>query len=410
MNPVQTPVFDVQSIRDDFPIFKAHPELIYLDSAATAQKPKQVIDRIIQFYSTENANIHRGIYDLSHQATQAYENARLTVANFIQAESSNCIAFTKGTTESVNIVAESWLKKQLDASSNVVISLMEHHANLIPWQQVCKDTGAELRVIPLTSEGHLDYEKLPELIDEKTELVAITHLSNTLGTLTDLDKINAIIQPLAVPLLIDAAQSAALHDLNIDELNCDFLTFSGHKTFGPMGIGILYAKPTRHAEIAPFQVGGGIVQEVTIDETSFQEYPTMLEAGTPNVAGVLGLEAAIHYIESLDLQGARQHLETLSQKAFALLQSIEGVTILSPEPITHGILSINIDEVHPHDVASFLNSSHIAVRAGMHCTQPLLEHLEQPATVRVSLSIYNTEKEIEQLGASLKEIVDFWKN
>lgn len=410
MNPVQTPAFDVEKIRDDFPIFRAHPKLIYLDSAATAQKPQQVIDRISQFYTSENANIHRGIYDLSHQATQAYENARSTVANFIRAESAECIAFTKGTTESINIVAHSWLKSKLNATKNVVISLMEHHANLIPWQHVCKNTGAELRVIPLTRKGHLDYEKLPDLIDEHTELVAITHLSNTLGTLTDLDKVNSIIQPLEVPLLIDAAQSAALHDLNVKSLNCDFLTFSGHKTFGPMGVGMLYASPKRNKEIAPFQVGGGIVQQVTINETTFQRYPTMLEAGTPNVAGALGLEAAIHYIQSLDQEGALKHIEMLSQKAYELLQSIEGIAIISPEPVTHGILSINIDEVHPHDVASFLNSSHIAVRAGMHCTQPLLEHLEQPATVRISLSIYNTEHEIELLGNTLKEIVDFWKN
>lgn len=408
MNSVQTPDFDVDLIREDFPIFRAHPKLIYLDSAATAQKPQQVIDRITQFYSNEYANIHRGIYDLSHQATQAYENARSTVAKFIQAESSTSIAFTKGTTESINIIAQSWLRPKLDSNKNVVISLMEHHANLIPWQQVCKMTGAELRVIPLTLQGELNYDQIPGLIDKNTELVAITHLSNTLGVLTDIARINAMIEPYEVPLLIDAAQSAALHELNVEALNCDFLTFSGHKLFGPMGIGVLYAKSERQAEITPFQVGGGIVQQVTLEETSFQQYPTMLEAGTPNVAGVLGLEVAIQYVQSLDIKGARKHIESLSQKTNELLNSLNGVSLISPDPIAHGIISLNIDEVHPHDVASFLNSSHIAVRAGMHCTQPLLEHLDQPATVRVSLSIYNTEQEIDQLVVALKEIVDFW--
>lgn len=408
MNPVQTPAFDVNEIRDDFPIFKSHPQLIYLDSAATSQKPQQVIDRIIQFYTSENANIHRGIYDLSHQATQAYENARKTVAEFIQTASSDCIAFTKGTTESINVVAQSWLKPQLNTTKNVVISLMEHHANLIPWQQVCKITGAELRIIPLTSDGQLDYDRLASLIDDHTALVALTHLSNTLGTLTDIARINDVTKPMNIPLLIDAAQSAALHNLNVGELNCDFLTFSGHKLFGPTGIGILYASPERHAEISPYQVGGGMVQHVSVEETSFQGFPKVLEAGTPNVAGALGLEAAIKYVQSLDIAGARNHIETLSQQAHELLRNIDGVSIISPEPVLHGIISLNIDEVHPHDVASFLNSNHIAIRAGMHCTQPLLEHLEQPATVRISISIYNTEKEIEQLAVSLKEIVDFW--
>lgn len=408
MNPVQPPEFDVDLIREDFPIFQAHPKLIYLDSAATAQKPQQVIDRITQFYSTENANIHRGIYDLSHQATQAYENARSTVAKFIQAESSKDVAFTKGTTESINIIAQSWLRPRLDSNKNVVISLMEHHANLIPWQQVCKMTGAELRVIPLTLQGELNYDQIPGLIDKNTELVAITHLSNTLGVLTNIARINAMIEPFEVPLLIDAAQSAALHKLDVNLLNCDFLTFSSHKLFGPMGIGVLYAKSERHTEIAPFLVGGGIVQQVTLEETSFQQYPALLEAGTPNVAGALGLEAAIKYIQSIEVNGARRHIEDLSQKTNKLLNSLKGVSVISPEPVIHGIISLNIDEVHPHDVASFLNSSHIAVRAGLHCTQPLLEHLEQPATVRVSLSIYNTEQEIDQLVVALKEIVDFW--
>ncbi len=408
MNPVQIPAFDVHLIREDFPIFKAHPELIYLDSAATAQKPQQVIDRITQFYTSENANIHRGIYDLSHQATLAYEKARKTIADFIQAESSDCIAFTKGTTESINIIAQSWLQPRLTSRKNVVISLMEHHANLIPWQQVCKKAGVSLRIIPLTPTGQMDYDALSNLIDQDTELVAITHLSNTLGVLTDIEKINDIIKPLDVPLLIDAAQSASLHGLNVNALQCDFLTFSGHKLFGPMGIGALYTRPSRHHEISPFQVGGGIVQHVTLEETSFQGYPTMLEAGTPNVAGALGLEAAIHYIQSLDLTGARNHIESLSQKTCDSLKEIAGVSLVSPEPVKHGIISINIHGVHPHDVASFLNSSHIAVRAGMHCTQPLLEHLEQPATVRISLSLYNTENEVDHLVAALKEIVDFW--
>lgn len=408
MNPVQIPAFDVHLTREDFPIFKAHPELIYFDSAATAQKPQRVIDRITRFYTSENANIHRGIYDLSHQATQAYENARKTVADFIQAESADCIAFTKGTTESINIIAQSWLQPRLTPSKNVVISLMEHHANLIPWQQACKRAGASLRIIPITSDGQLDYDQLPKLIDQDTELVAITHLSNTLGVLTDIERIKEIIHPLDVPLLIDAAQSASLHELSVKEIQCDFLTFSGHKLFGPMGIGVLYTQPERHREITPFQVGGGIVQQVTVEETSFQKYPTMLEAGTPNVAGALGLEAAIHYIQSLDVTGARSYIETLSQKANDLLKGIAGVAVISPEPVTHGIISINVNEVHPHDVASFLNSSHIAVRAGMHCTQPLLEYLEQPATVRISLSIYNTESEINHLVSAIREIVDFW--
>ena len=409
MSEVQTPVFHPEQVRQDFPIFQKFPGFSYLDNAATTQKPQVVIDRIADFYAFENANIHRGIYDLSHQATEAYEKARKTIADFVNAEGSDCIAFTKGTTESINIVAQSWLKPQLAPGKNVVISLMEHHANLIPWQQVCRATGAELRVIPLTREGFMDYDQTANLIDPNTCLVAITHLSNTLGVMTDVERIKVLTAQFDTPLLLDAAQSAALHELDVQTLGCDFLTFSGHKMYGPMGVGILYARKNQHRSIQTFNVGGGIIRNVTLEDTMFQRYPILLEAGTPNVPGALGLEAAIQYIQGLDRTSVRQYMAALSATAIQALRDIPGMQLLSPEPAEHGIISFIMSEVHPHDIASFLNSHHVAVRAGMHCTQPLLEFLGQPATVRASFTVYNTSDDIDQLSAALRATADFWK-
>lgn len=409
MDQVQSPILNHDKIRKDFPIFGKFPDLVYLDNAATTQKPQAVIDRIADFYSLENANIHRGIYDLSHQATEAYEQARGTVANFINAEEAKCIAFTKGTTESINIVAQSWLRPRLGPGKNVVISLMEHHANLIPWQQMCKASGAELRVIPLTTDLQIDYTRAADLIDDQTQLLAVTHLSNTLGILSDTEKIKSLASLHNTPVLLDAAQSVALHELDVQAINCDFLVFSGHKLFGPMGIGALYVKTDHHRAMQPFEVGGGIIRNVQLDDTLFQSYPTLLEAGTPNVAGALGMESAIQYVSSLDRNAARKHLFDLSVAATEFLTSIPEIKLITPEPATHGIISFTLEEVHPHDVASFLNSHHIAVRAGMHCTQPLLESLGQPSTIRASFSIYNSLKDVRRLASTLKEIVVFWK-
>lgn len=400
---------DIEDIKNQFPVFSKNRNLVYLDNAATTQRPQMVVDTLTNFHISGNANIHRGVYDLSAKATKSYENARNVVAKFINAESANTIAFTKGTTESINIVASSFLKDKLKRGHNVVVSLMEHHANFIPWQMVCKACGAELRTIPVTIEGDLDYEILNELIDDNTQLVAITHISNTLGTVNDIADIIKLAHQSSVPVMVDAAQSAALYSLDVQALDCDFLTFSAHKAFGPFGIGILYAKPDHIQHIHPYNFGGGIVKEVTTDNTDFMSYPTCLEAGTPNVSGAIGMAAALDFIDTLNLSDLKQHVLGITHQCRQELQKIEYVTVIGRPKVYSGTVSFMIDDIHPHDVATFLNEDHIAVRAGMHCTQPLLNHLKVPATVRASFSIYNTSDDVQKLVNSVQELIKFWK-
>jgi len=400
--------FKLNSYSTQFPVFEEYPELAYLDNAATTQRPKAVIDAINKFYISENANIHRGIYDLSNQATTKYEAARQAVADFIGASSASNIGFTKGTTESVNVVAQSFLSKRLNQGDNIVVSILEHHANFIPWQMLAKEKGAELRVIPIDEHGDLNMPAYKELVDQNTKMVAVNHISNTLGTINDIAEIIAVAHTKDAPVMIDAAQSVSMYPLDAQYLKYDFLAFSGHKMYGPFGIGVLYVADQHLSEIGPYNYGGGMIKEVTIEETTFVKFPKNLEAGTSNVAGVIGLHAAVEYINQLDRAQIQSELSELSQYTEELLQSIPGVKVVRLPKHHSGIFSIEVEDIHPHDVASFLNKDGIAVRAGMHCTQPLLTDIGVPATVRISLAHYNDKSQIDRLKASLIELIDFW--
>ena len=396
-------------IRERFPIFSEHPGLVYLDNAATTQRVDTMIEAMNTFYRGQNATVHRGVYELSAAASRSFEACREKVADFVGAESPETIAFTKGTTESINIVASSFLKKRLRQGDNVVVSIMEHHANFIPWQMLCQEVGAELRVAPITGRGDLDLEKLDSLLDNRTRLVAVTHISNLLGTLNPVEDVVALAHGKDIPVLIDAAQSGALYPIDVKQLDCDFLAFSGHKAFGPFGIGVLYTRSELKEGVKPYTYGGGIVQNVLLGATDFRSYPYNMDAGTPNIPGVVGLSAAIDFVKSLDRGVCMEHVQNLSRSCREALKKIKGVSVLG-EPIkTSGILSFHIDDIHPHDVASFLDEDHIAVRAGVHCAQPLLDRLNVPATVRVSFSIYNTIGEVERLVRSIKDLIQYWK-
>ncbi|MDH5476488.1 MAG: cysteine desulfurase [Cyclobacteriaceae bacterium] len=391
-----------------FPIFKKYPDLVYLDSAATTQRPKLVIDAINQFNSFENANIHRGVYDLSNSATKNFELAREKVAKYLGSTNPKTIAFTSGTTNSINIVASSFLRPRLNKDDNVVITLLDHHANFIPWQMLAKEKEAEFRVVPIDKNGNLDLTVLEKSLDQKTKFLSLNHISNSLGTTTDIGEIIALAHKKNIPVMIDAAQSIAYYDLDIHQLDYDFLAFSGHKMFGPFGIGVLYVAEKWMKNITPYNYGGGIIKDVTIEDTTFSDFPFNIEAGTPNISGVMGLSSAIDFIHKFDKKEMIQHISDLVNYCTDQLISIDKVKIIGNPENRSGIISFVVDGIHPHDVASFLNQDNIAVRAGMHCTQPLLAAMNTSATVRVSFSIYNERKEVDQLKNSLVELIKFW--
>lgn len=394
--------------RNQFPIFDKYPDLAYLDNAATTQRPKVVINAIHDFYAYENSNIHRGVYDLSNRATQNYEATRLQIAQFLGSENPNTIAFTKGTTESVNIVANSFLGNTLKEGDNVVTSIMEHHGNFIPWQKVAQQNKVEFRVIPIDKNGDLDVVELNNLIDSKTKLLSINHISNTLGTINPIEEIIDLAHKKGIPVMVDAAQSAAYYSLNQKEIQYDFLAFSAHKLFGPFGIGVLYVADKYIDRMTPYNVGGGMIKDVTIEGTLFNEYPFNMDAGTSNIGGVRGLSAAVNYTSGLNRKEVQDHLNEVTSYGLEKLKSINGVSVLGNPKKKSGIISFTIDDIHPHDIASFLNQDNIAVRAGMHCTQPLLDSLSTPATVRASFSMYNTKEEVDKLEQSIKELINFW--
>ena len=397
----------LNSIKSHFPIFARQPNLVYLDNAATSQKPQAVVDTITLFYERENANIHRGLYELSATATSRYEEVRKKVSRLISA-SPGTIAFTKGTTESINIIAQGFLRNKLQKGDNVVISAMEHHANLIPWQQVCYDRGAILKVIPVNSAGELGLSELNGLLDHKTMMLAVTHISNVLGAINPVEEIISIAHKKDIPVLIDAAQSVGHHPVDVQKSGADFLAFSAHKMFGPLGTGVLYAKEEFHSEITPFNFGGGAIKNVEFDKTEFMDYPHKLEAGTANIPGVIGLGTAIDFIAQLDGNETAKHEKGLVIYFKDKLQSVTGASQVG-NPLNFGsIVSFQIENIHPHDVAGFLANEHIAVRAGHHCCQPLLESMGVPATVRVSFSIYNTKEDVDTLVEALGGLKKFW--
>jgi len=399
-------MFDTNKIRSQFPIFSTRSSktpLIYLDNAATTQKPMVVLERLQKFYSYQNANIHRGIYPLADQATKLYEQARSRVAQFINASDPDQIVFCGGTTEAINMVAQG-LRHKLAPASKVVVTAMEHHANFVPWQTLCKQTGADFQVIPVTAEGILDLTKLRKALAQKPTLLALTHISNTLGTINPVEEITALARKFGVITVIDAAQSVAFNGVDVEELDCDFLAFSGHKLFGPMGIGVLYGKSHRLAELEPYRQGGSMIVKVTETSSTFRPPPHGLEAGTPAVAEAVGLSAALDFIDGIGLRQIGEHSHQALLYAREQLRSIQGITELGPQTGTSNILSFNLKGIHPHDVATIVADAGVAVRAGHHCTQPLMKALGIHGTVRASFSVYNDQDDVDCLVDALRTV------
>lgn len=402
----------MKSLKSEFPIFanaeKEGRTFIYFDSASTTQKPQSVIDAITEYYGGYCANVGRGLYWPATQASHEYAKARDKVRNFVGAKSIKEIIFTSGTTDAINKVVNAVLLPTLEAGDQVLVSEMEHHSNFVPWQQSCLQKGADLKVLPLTIAHAIDLAALKFALNSKVKFVAITAVSNTLGTKNDLKAIVQLVHSAGALILIDASQLTLSERIDVQKLDCDFLTFSAHKLFGPTGIGILYGKQALLERAIPFSYGGGMVALVNQDETTFADLPAKHEAGTPNIAGALGLGAAIDFVESIGVVQIAKHNAALRTYTVHLLNQIEGVNLLAEDAGDASILSFTIDGIHPHDIATFLAEKGIAVRAGHHCTQPLLKKMGLPATVRLSFNIYNDQREIDQLKTALEEIKSFF--
>jgi len=395
-------MLDVNSIRKDYPIFEFRKPLVYLDNAATTQKPSQVINTISKYYETINSNVHRGVYRLAADATEAYESARKSVAKFLNTSDSN-IVFTRGTTESINLVAHSYLLPILKEGDEVLITGMEHHSNLLPWQWTCNSRGADLKVLPITKEGLLDLDQLESLLSEKTKMLALVHISNTLGTINPIKELIKKAGNLNIPVLIDGAQAAANQKVDVIDLDCDFYAFSSHKMYGPMGVGVLYAKQDLLTRMDPFNLGGEMIKSVTFNKTIYKDPPHKFEAGTPNVAGAIGLESAINYLSNFGWDEIQNNKKSLLEYLIDNLLNINGLKIIGNTESNIGIVSFTVDNIHPHDLATLLDKDSICIRAGHHCTQPIMDFFGIPGTARVSLGIYNTKEEIDQLATSLEK-------
>lgn len=396
---------NINDIRKDFPILNRKikgKDLVYLDNGATTQKPSQVIDTINEYYSNENSNIHRGVHTLSQEATTKYEEARQTIQEFIGAQHSHEIIFTSGTTGSINLIASSFGKKHINKGDEVLISAMEHHSNIVPWQMICEEKGAILKVIPINKKGELIIDELDNLLSPKTKIVAVNHISNTLGTINPIETIIEKAHQQNALVLIDAAQSIAHTPINVIELDVDFLVFSGHKMFGPTGVGILYGKEELLNDLPPYQGGGDMIKEVTFEKTTYNCLPHKLEAGTPNIAGGIGIGEAANYIQKIGFDFIHQQEEELLLYGTQKLIEIEGLRIIGTADQKTSVISFVIEGVHPFDVGTIIDQLGIAVRTGHHCTQPLMQFFEIPGTIRASFSFYNTKEEIDIFIEALK--------
>jgi cysteine desulfurase/selenocysteine lyase len=398
-------VFNVAAVREDFPILqrRVHGQpLAYLDNAATTQKPRPVIDRIVRYYSEENANIHRGVHLLSVEATDAYEAARERVRRFLNAPDAREIVFVRGATEAINLVAATYGRARVGAGDEVVISEMEHHSNIVPWQMLCEEKGARLRIIPMTDAGELRLDEYERLLGPRTRLVSVTHVSNALGTINPVDEIVRLAHEREIPVLIDGAQAVAHMPVDVQAMGCDFYVFSGHKVFGPTGIGVLYGRAPLLEAMPPYQGGGDMIRSVAFERTLYNDIPYKFEAGTPNIAGVMGLDAALEYLTAVGLDGAAAHEDEMLGYGTDALREIPGLRLTGTAARKAGILSFVIDDIHPHDIGTILDRDGIAIRAGHHCCQPLMARLGVPATARASLALYNTRDEIDRLAASVR--------
>jgi cysteine desulfurase/selenocysteine lyase len=404
-------LFDVNVVRKDFPVLhqmvNGHP-LVYLDNGATSQKPRAVIDAVSHYYETYNANIHRGVHFLSENATREYEAARDTAQKFINAADRREIIFVRGTTEGINLVAQSYGRPRLKAGDEIIISTMEHHSNIVPWQMLCQQTGAKLKVAPITDEGEIDFEAYLELLGPRTRIVAIVHLSNSLGTINPVKKIVRAAREHGAMTLLDGAQAVPHISVDVQDLGVDFYAFSGHKVFGPTGIGILYGRQELLDAMEPYQGGGDMIRTVTFEETTYNDLPHKFEAGTPNIVGAIGLAAALNYVSSLGIDAIAAHEDDVVAYATDQVAAIPGTRIIGTAADKSGIISFLMDGVHPHDIGTVLDSQGVAIRAGHHCTMPLMKRFGVAATSRASFALYNTKEEADALVAAIWKVKEMF--
>ncbi len=403
---------NINKIRAEFPILSKivnGKPLIYFDNGATSQKPKIVIDAVENYYNNQNANIHRGVHTLSQEITVDYENARATIQKHLNAQHSHEIIFTSGTTESINLVASSFAKKFIAKGDEIIISAMEHHSNILPWQQVCENYGAVLKIIPINQEGELRINEFEKLISSKTKIVAITHISNTLGTINPIAEIISIAHSKNIPVLVDGAQAVPHTSVDVQKLDCDFYVFSGHKLFGPTGVGILYGKEKWLNALPPYKVGGGTIKTVTFEKTEYADLPLKFEAGTPHIEGGIGLAKAIDYINEIGLENIAAYEHQLLEYATNEFKKIEGLKIIGEAKNKASVISFVVEGIHPFDIGTILDQLGIAVRTGHHCTQPLMQFYNIQGTIRASFAFYNTKEEINIFINALKKAIEMLK-
>ena len=401
--------FDVAKIREDFPILKQQVHgkpLVYLDNAATSQKPQAVIDTLNRYYLTENSNVHRGLHYLSEQATLDYEDSRAKIKRLLNASAEQEIIFVRGTTEGINLVAQSYGKQHIGEGDEIIISAMEHHSNIVPWQILCQERGSRLRIIPMNDDGELLIDEYEKLLGPRTKLVSVVHLSNSLGTINPVEQIVEMAHSHGVPVLLDGAQSTPHMTIDVQKLGCDFFVFSGHKLFGPTGIGALYGRAELLESMPPYQGGGDMIKSVTFEKTTYNSIPYKFEAGTPNIGGAIGLGTAIDYVMEVGLDRITAYEHDLLEYGTEHLSAISGLRFIGTAREKAGILGFTLEGIHPHDIGTILDSQGIAIRSGHHCTQPVMERFGVPATARASLAFYNTKEEIDALVRGVDKVIE----
>ena len=399
--------FNVEALRADFPILRRQVHgkpLVYLDNAATAQKPQTVIDTLSRYYEQENANIHRGVHYLSERATEEYEAARKTIQHFLNAAAASEIIFVRGATEGINLVAQTYGRANVGRGDEVLISAMEHHSNIVPWQILCEEKGAKLRVIPINDSGELIWEEFEKLLGSRTKMVAVTHVSNALGTINPVRRIVQQAHRANVPVLVDGAQSVPHLEVDVQALDCDFFVFSGHKLYGPTGIGILYGKSALLDAMPPYQGGGDMISSVTFEKTIYNKLPYKFEAGTPHIAGGIGLGCAIGYLNGVGFESVERHEHGLLEYATQAVTEIPGLRVIGTAAEKASVLSFVMEGIHPHDIGTILDQQGIAIRTGHHCAQPVMQRFGIPATARASFALYNTREEIDALVSGLRKV------
>jgi cysteine desulfurase/selenocysteine lyase len=404
--------YDVHRIREDFPILRRSVRgnpLVYLDNAATTQKPAAVIDRIVRYYAEENSNVHRGVHYLSEVATAAYEGARTTVRRFVNARSEKEIVFTRGTTEGINLVAYSWGRKNVHEGDEVLISAIEHHSNIVPWQMLCEERRATLKIIPVNEAGELDIDAYAKLLNDRTRIVAVGHASNALGTINPIRKMISMAHAAGAVVVIDGAQGVPHLPIDVQDLDCDFYAFSGHKVYGPTGVGALYGKEALLEAMPPFMGGGDMILSVSFEKTTYNALPYKFEAGTPNIEGVVGLAAALDYVGSIGLDRIAAHEQDLLHYATDRLLELDGIRLIGTAAHKASVISFVLEGVHPHDIGTILDQEGIAIRTGHHCAQPLMMRFNVPATGRASFGLYNTREEADALVAGLKKVIEVFR-